>query len=164
MFDKFMETMAGEDELERLQQYGADLNFRAGNTNMAIRHSAAGGNVYMYYMEKPGVNELYGVLHGGELPYLFDNDMHHVGETFPPKECEFRHEIKEMWVNFAKTGNPSLNDGEVEGIEAIQWDKFVPDNYPVMVFNSSKTRQENDPVREGSDLIEDLFWLRIKNK
>ena len=24
-----------------------------------------------------------------------------------PQECEFRHEIKEMWVNFARTGNPS---------------------------------------------------------
>ena len=107
MYDKFMDTLAQEDEMERLQQYGADLNFRAGNTNMAIRHSAAGGNTYMYYVEKPGLDELVGVQHGAELPYLFDNPFNHLGEIFYPQECEFRHEIKEMWVNFARTGNPS---------------------------------------------------------
>ena len=144
-----MATLAGEDELERLQQYGADLNFRAGNTNMAIRHSAAGGNVYMYYVEKPGVNELYGVLHGAELPYLFDNDMHHVGETFPPKECEFRHEIKEMWVNFAKTGNPSSAKHE--------WKKFSGDDRQTMVF-SDEIGMQKDILGRREDLM--MSWAK----
>ena len=149
MFDKFMTTLAEEDELERLQQYGADLNFRAGNTNMAIRHSAAGGNVYMYYMEKPGVNELYGVLHGGELPYLFDNDMHHMGETFPPKECELRHEIKEMWVNFARTGNPSS--------EKHEWKKFSGDDRQTMVF-SDEIGMQKDILGRREDLM--MSWAK----
>ena len=72
--------------------------------------------------------------------------------------------MQQMWVNFAKTGDPSLNEGEVEGVGAIQWDKFGPEDYRVMVFNSSETRQENDPVRESSELIEDLFWLRVKDE
>ena len=149
MFDKFMETLSGEDELERLSQYGTDMNFRAGNTNMAIRHSAAGGNVYMYYVEKPGVNELYGVMHGAELPYLFDNTMSHVGETFPPKECEFRHEIKEMWINFAKTGNPSSAKHE--------WLKFSGDDRQTMVF-SDEIGMQKDILGRREDLM--MSWAK----
>ena len=149
MFDKFMETLAGEDEMERLQQYGNDINFRAGNTNMAIHHAAAGGNVYMYYIEKPGVNELYGVIHAAELPYLFDNEMHHMGEVFPPKECEFRHEIKEMWTNFAKTGNPSSAKHE--------WKKFSGDDRQTMVF-SDEIGMQKDILGRREDYM--MSWAK----
>lgn len=135
LYDRFMDTLASEDELERLQQYANDMNFRAGNTNMAIRHSAAGGNTYMYYVEKPGLNELVGVQHGAELPYLFDNSFNHLGEIFEPQECEFRHEIKEMWVNFAKTGNPSSAKHE--------WKKFSGDDRQTMVFSDTIGMQKD---------------------
>lgn len=149
MFDKFLATLAGEDEMERLQQYSTDLNFRVGNTSMAIKHSAAGGNVYMYYVEKPGLNELYGVMHGAEIPYLFDNDMKHVGETFSPKECEFRHEIKEMWTNFARTGNPSS--------AKHKWEKFSEDNRQTMVF-SDEIGMQKDILGRREDLM--MSWAK----
>ena len=69
-----------------------------------------------------------------------------------------------MWFNFAKTGNPSLNEGEVEIVDAIRWDKYQADDYKVMVLDSQGCQMENDPIREGGDLIEDLFWLRIKDQ
>ena len=149
MFDQFMDTLSGEDEMERLQQYGADLNFRAGNTNMAIRHSAAGGNTYMYYVEKPGVNELYGVMHGAEMPYLFDNDFCHMGEVFSPQECEFRHQIKEMWVNFAKTGDPSS--------AAHEWKQFSGDDRQTMVF-SDEIGMQKDILNRREDLM--MSWAK----
>ena len=149
MFDKFMETLAEEDEMERLQQYGADLNFRAGNTNIAIKHSAAGGNTYMYYVEKPGLNELVGVQHGAELPYLFDNTFNHMGESFEPQECEFRHEIKEMWVNFAKTGNPSSAKHE--------WKPFSGEDRQTMVF-SDEIGMQKDILGRREDLM--MSWAK----
>ena len=81
----------------RLEQYCNDLNFRAGNTNMAIRHSAAGGNTYMYFMKKPVTTRELGVIHAAEIPYLFDNPMEDPmgsGEIVSNEECEFRHVIK----------------------------------------------------------------------
>lgn len=149
MFDKFMETLAEEDEMERLQQYGADLNFRAGNTNIAIKHSAAGGNTYMYYVEKPGLNELVGVQHGAELPYLFDNTFNHMGESFEPQECEFRHEIKEMWVNFAKKGNPSSAKHE--------WKPFSGEDRQTMVF-SDEIGMQKDILGRREDLM--MSWAK----
>ena len=72
--------------------------------------------------------------------------------------------MQQMWVNFAKTGDPSLNDGDVDGVGAIRRDKYEANDYPVMVFDAQNTRQESDPVKEGSDLLMDLFWLKIKDK
>lgn len=149
MFDKFMDTLANEDELERLQQYGNDLNFRAGNTAMAIKHSAAGGNTYMYYVEKPGLNEHYGVMHAAEVPYLFDNNINHGGEVLKPQECEFRHEIKEMWVNFARSGNPSSAKHE--------WRKFSGDNRQTMVF-SDEIGMQKDILGRREDLM--MSWAK----
>ena len=149
MFDQFMDTLSDEDEMERLQQYGADLNFRAGNTNMAIKHSAAGGNTYMYYVEKPGLNEIVGVQHGAELPYLFDNAMNHASELFYPKECELRHEIKEMWVNFARTGNPSSAKHE--------WKQFSGGDRQTMVF-SDEIGMQKDILGRREDLM--MSWAK----
>lgn len=149
LYDRFMDTLSSEDELERLQQYANDMNFRAGNTNMAIRHSAAGGNTYMYYVEKPGLNELVGVQHAAELPYLFDNSINHLGEIFEPQECEFRHEIKEMWVNFAKAGNPSSAKHE--------WKKFSGDDRQTMVFSDSIGMQK-DILGRREDLM--MSWAK----
>ncbi|MDO4939890.1 MAG: carboxylesterase family protein, partial [Lachnospiraceae bacterium] len=149
MFDKFMATLAEENEMERLQQYGADLNFRAGNTNMSIRHSAAGGNTYMYYIEKPGLNDLYGVMHAAEIPYLFETIINHGGEEFSAKECEFRHEIKEMWTNFAKTGNPSSVKHE--------WTQFSGDDRQTMVF-SDEIGMQKDILGRREDLM--MSWAK----
>ena len=147
MFDAFMDTLSGVDELERLSQYSADLNFRVGNTNMAIRHSNVGGNTYMYYLEKPGVNEEFGVIHGTEMMYLFDNPFHHVTYTFTAQECELKHQIKEMWVNFAKTGNPSTSQHE--------WTQFSKDNRQTMVFSDTIGMQK-DILGRREDLM--MSW------
>lgn len=149
MFDKFMDTLSSEDELERLQQYANDMNFRVGNTSMAIEHSKAGGNTYMYYIEKPVFNDFAGVQHGAELPYLFDNGFNHFGEIVYPMECEFKHEIKEMWVNFAKTGNPSSAKHE--------WLKFSEDNRQTMVF-SDDIGMQKDILGRREELM--MSWAK----
>ena len=72
--------------------------------------------------------------------------------------------MQQMWVNFAKTGDPSLKEGDVDGVGAIKWDKYQPDDYKVMVFDSKETKLMNDSIKEGCDLLKDLFWLRIKDE
>ena len=130
MYDEFMATLADETEGARLEQYCNDINFRAGNTNMAIRHSAAGGNTYMYFIRKPVTTPQLGAIHAAEIPYLFDTcipDPMGSGEIVGNDECEFRHVAKEMWTNFARTGNPSTGKYE--------WKKFSGDDRQTMVFD-----------------------------
>ena len=138
MYDKFMETLAGESEVKRLEQYCNDMNFRAGNTNMAIRHSAAGGNTYMYFMKKPVVTPELGAIHAAEITYLFDTwvaDPMGSGKIVGTDECEFRHVSKEMWTNFARTGNPST--------EKYEWKKFSGDDRQTMVFDDTIGMQKD---------------------
>ena len=132
MYDEFMATLSNESELSRLEQYCNDINFRAGNTDMAIRHSAAGGNTYMYFVKKPVITPELGVMHATEIPYLFDTwleDPMGSGEIVGIDECEFRHVVKEMWANFARTGNPSTDQYE--------WKKFSGDDRQTMVFDDT---------------------------
>ncbi len=132
MYDEFMATLSNESELSRLEQYCNDLNFRARNTDMAIRHSAAGGNTYMYFVKKPVITPELGVMHATEIPYLFDTwleDPMGSGEIVGIDECEFRHVVKEMWANFARTGNPSTDQYE--------WKKFSGDDRQTMVFDDT---------------------------
>ena len=138
MYDEFMATLANESELSRLEQYCNDINFRAGNTNMAIRHAAAGGNTYMYFIKKPVTTPYLGAVHAAEVPYLFDNcilDPMGSGEIVSNEECEFRHVAKEMWANFARTGNPST--------DKYEWKKFSGDNRQTMVFDDAIGMQKD---------------------
>jgi para-nitrobenzyl esterase len=151
-FDKFMATMSGESELKRLEQYCNDINFRAGNTDMAIRHAAAGGNTYMYFVRKPVTTPYLGAIHAAELPYLFDNplaDPMGSGEIVSTEDCEFRHVVKEMWTNFARTGNPST--------DKYQWKKFSGEDRKTMVFDDAIGLQK-DIFGRREDLM--MSWAR----
>ena len=138
LYDAFMATLAGESELSRLEQYCNDFNFRAGNTNMAIRHAAAGGNTYMYFVRKPVTTPYLGAIHACELPYLFDSCMEDPmgsGEIVSTEDCEFRHVAKQMWANFARTGNPST--------ARYAWKKFSGEDRQTMVFDDAIGMQKD---------------------
>ena len=126
-------------------------------------HASNGQNVYLYYFTEESNDPVRLSDHGYDLGFVLGNVEEDRAKDIPAA-WKLSKIMQQMWVNFAKTGDPSLNEGEVEGVGAIKWDKFVPEDYKVMVFNSAETRQENDPIRESSELIEDLFWLRLKNE
>ena len=138
MYDKFMASLGSESEGRRLEQYCNDINFRAGNTNMAIRHAEAGGNTYMYFVRKPVTTSQLGAAHACELPYLFDNpipDPMGSGAIVCTEDCEFRHVVKEMWAAFARTGNPST--------EKYKWEQFSGDDRRTMVFDDTIGMQKD---------------------
>ena len=150
MYDKFMDTLADESEKDRLEQWCNDMNFRVGNTNMAIRHAAAGGNAYMYFVRKPEATPELGAMHAVEIPYIFDNaalDPMGSGEMIGKDECEFRHVVKEMWTNFARTGNPST--------DKYEWKKFSGDDRQTMVFDETIGMQK-DIFGKREDLM--MSW------
>ena len=62
-------------------------------------------------------------------------------------ECEFRHVAKEMWTNFARTGNPSTGKYE--------WKKFSGDDRQTMVFDDV-IGMEKDIFGRREDLM--MSW------
>jgi len=47
------------------------------------------------------------VCHGAELPYLFDPPLEGTGVQFNPAEVQMSANLRAMWTNFAKSGNPN---------------------------------------------------------
>ena len=104
---------------------------------------AAGGEgkTYMYLFgrgnpEKP----LYGAGHAVELPYVFCNVDTFVsgGGSVDPVLAD---KISSRWINFAKTGNPS--------IEGFEWTEYTLDNRATMVVGQdSSITMVNDPKSE----------------
>jgi para-nitrobenzyl esterase len=92
----------------------------------------------MYFIKKPVTTPELGVMHAAELPYLFDTcleDPMGSGEIVSTEDCEFRHVVKEMWTNFAKTGNPST--------AKYEWKKFSGDDRQTMVFDDAIGMQKD---------------------
>lgn len=72
-------------------------------------------NVYMYYWKEESKIPLFKACHAVELAYVFYN----IDETIYTGEKadeELARNISTVWVNFAKTGNPSL--------ENIPWNRY----------------------------------------
>ena len=71
------------------------------------------------------------------------------GKIVGTDECEFRHVAKEMWANFARTGNPST--------DKYQWKKFSGDDRQTMVFDDAIGMQK-DIFGRREDLM--MSWAR----
>ena len=82
-----------------------DLMFRGPAIEMAQRHAASGGRTYMYYWDKALSDPIYGACHGTEVSYVLNTGRQiKNGDQHNPALAA---EVQQMWLNFAKTGNPS---------------------------------------------------------
>ena len=151
------------DEYNKLLQFINYRSFHCPARLEAETHAANGQNTYVYYFTEESNDPVRLSDHGYDLGFVLGNVEENRAKDIPAA-WKLSEIMQQMWVNFAKTGDPSLNEGEVEGVGAIRWDKYQADDYKVMVLDSQGCQLENDPIREGSDLLEDLFWLRIKDE
>ena len=159
-FEKFMSMQDG-DEYTKLMQYINFIAFHSPARYEARTHAENGQNAYVYYFTEESND--WASCHGYDLGFVPGNvEIDRALEVEPA--LKLSEIIQQMWVNFAKSGNPSLNDGDVDGVGAIKWDKYKADDYKVMILNAKETKQENDPIKQLNDLVEDLFWLKLDNK
>lgn len=149
------------DEYNKMLQLINYIAFHCPSRYEAKTHAANKQNTYVYYFTEESNDPDLLSCHGYDLGFVLGNVEENKAKNIPAA-WKLSKIMQQMWVNFAKTGDPSLNDGEADGIGAIKWDKFVSNDYPVMIFDSAETKQVKDPLQESNDLVEDLFWLKIK--
>lgn len=162
IYDTFMSAQDG-DEYNKLLQFINYRSFHCPARLEAETHAANGQNAYVYYFTEEANDPDLLSYHGYDLGFVLGN-VDEASAKDIPAAYRLSEIMQQMWVNFAKTGDPSLNDGDVDGVGAIRWDKYEANDYPVMVFDAQETRQESDPVKEGSDVLMDLFRLKIKDE
>ena len=95
--------------------------------------------------------------HAAEIPYVFDN----LGSFFInmddlPEDRRFSTLMMQIWTNFAKTGDPS-----VEGL--IEWPVYSADNPEMLVLGPRIYRAEGLRAAEVK-LITDAYEARRRGR
>ena len=123
-----------------------DLMFRGPAIEMAQRHAASGGRTYMYYWNKALSDPIYGACHGTEVSYVLNTGRQiKNGDQHNPALAA---EVQQMWLNFARTGNPST--------PSHYWPAYESAQRATMVLGDSITLA-NDLLGQQRQLIAPLI-------
>ena len=161
MYDMNVETISEEDRLYvqqfmelqndkkvwNITEFYNDILFRVPAIAQAESNSANGGNVYLYYWEYPSALDELGACHATELAYVFNNlDVTvFTGDNIDPQLAET---VQQMWVNFAKTGDPST--------EEYSWTPYDTDTRSTMILGTD-IHIEEDHLSEQRQAITPLL-------
>ena len=145
---QFMKIAKG-NRVVRITEFYNEIMFRLPAIAQAEHHSENNGNVYMYYWKEKSKIPLYKACHAVELAYVFYN----IDETIYTGEKadeQLARNVSNMWVNFAKTGNPSL--------ESIEWHKFDKQDRKTMTFKKDNIKEESDILTKQREVL----WPIVK--
>ena len=139
----FMKTAKG-NKITRISEFYNEMMFRLPAIYQAEGHSENNGTVYMYYWKEESKIPLYKACHAVELAYVFYNvdETIYIGEK---ADEELARTVSNMWVNFAKTGNPSLSD--------IHWNKYNKQDRKTMIFKKDNVKEEHDVLKEQREIL-----------
>jgi para-nitrobenzyl esterase len=129
------------------------LVFIAPLFRMSENQTRAGGKSYTYYFTVESSVPLLRSGHAVELSTVFNHPEETLvtGRRF---DETFSKTMRKMWVQFAKTGNPSLSADVSPDGKAKEWPLYDPENREVMVFDEFDIH----PARESELKI--LDWER----
>ena len=146
----FMSLQTDED-VWNATEFINELVFRIPAIKIAEGHADNGGNTYMYYWSYPTAYKLLGACHACELAYVFNNTDNTIynGDNI---DLELADTVQNMWVNFARTGNPSTED--------IEWSQYDSQSRMTMILDSDCC-MKGDIKSEQRKLIEPLLKYKI---
>jgi len=117
--------------------------------DFADRFADAGGDVRAYLWKVPSTKDVMfkSAVHAVELPYVFNNleDDIYTGEVDPAVAAK----AQESWVNFAKTGDPSISD--------VEWKPYDTDARYTMVIEKDGWECVSDPSKTARELLEKAY-------
>ena len=144
--DEFLSLQSGQ-KIWKLTELYNELLFRVPALKQAELHAANGNAVCNYYWTMPGEDETLGACHAIELSYVFNNPQVTIynGDVY---DRELADAVQDMWVNFARTGDPST--------EAITWQPYNGQTRMTMVLGED-IRMESDLKDEQRTLVEPLL-------
>ncbi|MGN0693412.1 MAG: carboxylesterase/lipase family protein [Lentihominibacter sp.] len=140
-----------------------ETGFRAPSIATAAAHAdycasddKAKGKTYMYYFAKESDNFPWvGACHASELAYVF----HNLDETIFSGTVDegLADQMCEAWVNFAKSGDPSIAD--------VQWTTYDTTDRNTMTMDmddDNAMKMVSDPLSEERELMEPFAYYYLK--
>ena len=134
------------------ENFLTDLFFRVPAMKIANIHTKNNGNAYLYYWTYPSSIPNFGACHAVELSYIFNNlqETHYIGDK--NINYELAKISQEMWVNFAKNGNPSTKE--------YKWDKYNYKDNNCMILGK-EIGMKNNIFKKRDEIIEPLVYKYI---
>ena len=139
----FVDAQDGK-KVWRLTEFYNELLFRVPAVEQVERHKGAN---YNYYWTMPGADETLGACHAIELAYVFNNPQADIYTGGLYNE-ELADVVQDMWVNFARTGDPSTQE--------YVWEPYTADRRMTMVLGEQVGMVE-DLRLEQRETIEPLL-------
>ena len=127
--------------------------FIAPTIRISEEQSKAGGKCYTYYFTPESPDPIMKCGHAIELAVVF-NHPEFTADTGRAFDETFCKTMRAMWVQFAKTGNPSLNAAESPDGKAKEWPLYDRKDKQVMVLDEFDIH----PAKEADVKIVD--WER----
>ena len=138
------------DSYEPYCKLFSQLMFNAPCIRLSEEQTKAGGRSYTYYFTVESALPLMKSAHGVSLAPLFNHaDMD--GDTGRAFDETFSKTMRRMWVQFAKTGNPSLTADLSPDGKAKEWPLYDLKDKQVMVFDEFNIHPEKESQRKIVD-------------
>ena len=147
--ESYCKDFDGED-WERTSRLFSQSWFVAPQIRLSEEQTKAGGKSYTYYFRVESAVPMIKSGHAVELMAVFDNteDLALAGRVFDPTFCKT---MRKMWVQFAKTGNPSLSADISPDGKAKEWKLYDLENKFVMVFDEFDIHLEKESALKMVD-------------
>ncbi|MBQ3285447.1 MAG: carboxylesterase family protein [Ruminococcus sp.] len=147
---RFMSAMKGHS-MWRMARFYDEMMFRLPAIAQAQAHAKNGGKAYMYYWTIPSAIPLRKACHAVELAYVFGNreETIYTGQVADERISDT---VMQMWTNFARTGDPS--------IEGLNWEPYDEEKRATMIL-SEKPHMQDDPLGGRRKLLFPLLRRMI---
>ena len=106
--------------------------FIEGAIKMSESQTKGGGKSYTYYYRVESSNPIRKSAHFEEVPIVFAHPEMIEGRQY---DATFMKTMRKMWVQFARTGNPSLSAEMSPDGKAKEWPLYDLENKQVMVLD-----------------------------
>ncbi|CAK9290290.1 unnamed protein product [Gordionus sp. m RMFG-2023] len=140
--------------LDAFDKSVGDFYFTCGVNQMAYAYAKTGINVFKYYFSHRSSQNPWptwmGVMHADEINYIFGEPLV-PGKGYKPEEIELSRNMMKFWTNFAKTGNPNINeDGKWS---EIQWPLHTTQNREFL-----RLSVDSHDIGKGPRTKQCAFW------
>ena len=143
--DNYLKSATGE-EWEKTSNLFSQAWWNAPTIRLSEEQTKGGGKAYTYYYTVESIVPMVKSGHASELSVVF-NHPEMTGFTGRVIDETFSKTMRKMWVQFAKTGNPSLSADISPDGAAKEWPLYDTGDKKVMVLEEGNIR----PAKE-SDL------------
>ena len=153
--ESFCKDVKGES-YEPYCKWFSQLMFNAPCIRLSEEQVKAGGKSFTYYFTVESALPLMKSAHGMALAPLFKHpDM--VADTGRAFDETFSKTMRKMWVQFAKTGNPSISAALSPDGKAKEWPLYDLKEKKVMVFDEFNIHPEKEAQRKIVDWERSYF-------